>query len=247
MNKRMLVVMTIALLSIPLNAWAQLPKQGFFVGGGLAALQMNGVGTIGDENEEFDVTNDIVRIISEGDEFFLDGLNGWSFNDKILFGVQPLVGYKFSPHFTIMGTYNFYFQKNGETDDQVIAGRTRISVEGKAEYSQRAIQILGQLGKQAFLVAGIEFVSLQTAMNISSGTFEMKIEGDDQVKGFVLGAGVELPSASQTMSFVATAMYSFTKYKGDKLLVDALSDQGIGFELGVGGLSGSLGIRVFFK
>lgn len=239
---------SVMLLCLTQKAWAQVPKQGLFFGGGATALQMNGTGQWGEENRDFEVTDDLVKFYRDYDgNYYGDSfMDGWSFNDKILLGFQPVVGLRLAPNFAVLGIYNYHFPKTGQWEETFTDGFDSVTLQSEVRYSQRAIQLLAQLGHPGFLLAGVEVVALELDIDLNFGELQ-GFEGRASASGFVVGAGMEVPSlSSQKMSFVLTALYSFTKYRGDELLYWKDYNTALDFELDIGGFSGSLGMRLYF-
>ena len=113
MKKTILVFIEVALLSLPLSIWAQIPEKGFFLGGSLTALRMNGAGEHVDK--DFEVTGDLFEMTAtesyDGVYIEFEYCEGWNWKNKLLTGVAPIVGYRISPQFAIVASYNYYFPK----------------------------------------------------------------------------------------------------------------------------------------
>ena len=265
----MFVLLSVVLMSLPQSVCAQIQQIGFFLGGSAAALMMNGMGEMADE--DFEVTDDFFEMTVDEDYWGLsiiwDNYSGWGWENKLLYGFKSLVGYRFSPQFAIMGSYSYYLEKNGEQTDSYNSlyydTDLRFTKNSDNEYSQSVVQILGQFhptkGQGFFLAAGIEFVSMKAELSdefivedwYGTDSYPWKAKGKDKATGFVLGGGIEVPLSSQNMSFIATGLYSLTKYDGDDLLEvktssGSVSDPNIDIELGVGGFMGSIGLIMYF-
>lgn len=252
------------LLIVTQTSTAQIPEKGFFIGGSGTLLMMNGKGEV--EDEDFDVTDELfVMDVTETST----RLNveweypGWSWGNRFLYGLKPVVGYRLSPQMALIGSYSLYMTKKSDLSDSHSGSGNfsgiEISTEAENEYTQRVMQLLVQYhltpGKELFLIGGMEFVSLKAEQQFtwtardSWGTDvdEYEADGSESLNGLVVGLGIEKPLQSgQNMALVASAMYSFAKYDGDELLE---SDNGVGEELefGVGGFMANIGIRMYFN
>jgi hypothetical protein len=244
---------------------AQIYQKGFFMEGNATILMLNGTGELSDK--DLNVTDDIFKISETSGQLDIQ-YKGWSWGNKFLYGLKPLIGYRFSPQFAVSASYGYYLKKSGEQAEsytsRYISGLNFI-MNSDMEYSQSVIQLLGHFhpikGSGFFLSAGIEFVSItaeiqelftvrQTGYSTESDLWKAK--GDDNATGFVLGGGIEVPAFSQNISFIAKALYSFTNYDGDDLLVvknsgGPVANPNIDMKLGVGGLSGSIGLRFYLS
>jgi hypothetical protein len=148
---------------------------------------------------------------------------------------------------------------------------TNIEVDASSEYSQNVIQILGQFhpsvtktGNIICLLAGFEVILMNAEWGYDysltsvlgdgpNHEYSYKAKGDDKTLGFILGAGYEVPLASQKISFIGSALYSFSRYDGHKLLESKIELENeyyapeTDLELDVGGLACSMGVRWYFK
>lgn len=141
-----LSIMTLTCLTQ--TVWAQAPKQGLFFGGGLTALQRNGVGQWGEEERDFEVTDDIIKFGRDENGLYGDSfMDGWSFNDKVLLGFQPVVGLRLSSNFAVLGAYNFHLPKVGQWEETFTDGFDSATLKSEVRYSQRALQLLAQKGE----------------------------------------------------------------------------------------------------
>ncbi len=264
----MIVLLSVVLMSLPQSVWAQIQPKGFFLGGSAVALMMNGMGEFVDE--DFEVTDDLFKMTVDedywGTDIDFEYYSGWGWENKLLYGFKPLVGYRYSPQFDFTVSYSYYLKKIGKQSDSynsLYDSDLRFNMNSDNEYSQSVVQILGQFhptkGQGFFLAAGIEFVSMKAELSdefivedwYGTDSYPWKAKGKDKATGFVLGGGIEVPLASQNMSFIATVLYSLTKYDGDDLLEvksasGSVSDPNMDIELGVGGFIGSIGLRMYF-
>jgi hypothetical protein len=264
------ILFAVILLGISVNGFSQIPEKGFFVGGSATALMMNGTGEI--EDEDFSVTDDLFEMdVTETTwdltvEWTYPGM-GWG--NKLLYGIKPVVGYRFSPGFAIIGSYSLYMTKKGEQSESVSGhgyfDDIEFKTEAESEYTQHVTQILAQYhltpGKEFFLIGGMEFVSMKAEMQNeitisdppTTDHASWKAKGEDKASGLVIGAGIEKSlSAGENMSLIATALYSLTKYDGDQLLEvksasGPVTDSEIDMELGVGGFIFNVGLRMYFN
>lgn len=268
MKKSWFLISIFNLIVFSVHLPAQLPETGFFLGGGASMLMMNGTGKL--DSLDLNLTGDLINFEDE------DKI-GWGWNNKSIFGIKPVIGYKISPTFTLLGSYNFQFQKEGEQSDDNFSPIPGLITTGNfkstMEYSQNTVQLLGQfypsVGSGFFITGGLEYVLMKAKLLYSYtmtdpyfGTIseEIKIKGDDSVTGFVLGGGIELPLFGNQSSLVITGLYSFTNYKGEKLLEYDVPDlvqvgdiatqqaqqkQGFKTELDVGGFSANVGLRYY--
>jgi len=255
---------------------AQQPAQGFFIGGNLSILMLNGEGTTGRglDEQDLDVSDDLFTMDVSDTYYTLDWeyeYPGWGWDSKLLTGLQPVVGYKISPQFAVFGTYNYYFSKNTDQSDRYTSSNYYyspyiIGTNAEMEYSQTSIHLLAQYyplienSFSLFLQAGVEFVFMSGEMNIEwtdgqpgymYGPYSWRAKGSDNTTGFVFGGGIEFPALAPNMSIVASVLYSFSNYKSDELLVvkkspGPISDPNMPIELGVGGFSGNAGVRIYF-
>jgi len=274
MKKAFAIVILVGFMILTTNAWAQLPSKGFFVGGSVTGLMMkdNGKQEVEDivDKADLDVTDPLIEWdIEEYTGYFTleYGKNypGWGWGNKYLYGFKPVVGYKINPKFAVMASYNYYMKKKGETHLSYTAPAGYdglvLTYESDMEYSQKAIQILGQFypitGKGLFLLAGYEFVSMSAertelfSLKDNAGEdvwWDVTWEGSASTSGLVFGAGFEHPISS-SMTLIGTALYSLTKYSGDELLKGKGDTDDMDWELdgfGVGGFSINAGIRMYF-
>ncbi len=270
MKKIIFMLFYILMMNLPSYVFAQIPNQGFFIGGNVTALLMNGEGKMDDEDF---ITTDPLFIMTVIEDFSSYTATweypGWGWDSQLLFGLQPVVGYRISPQFGLLLTYNYYFKKNSDQSDSYTflfySPGSRISTTADMEYSQSAIHILAQYypiiesGFSFFLEAGVEFLFMNAERNYE-WTFSdpgflpviisSNADGSDNTIGFIIGGGIEVPVISQNISFVATALYSFTNYDGDELLKvnkPVVEDPNIPIELGVGGFIGNSGLRIYFS
>ncbi len=270
MKKIIFILFYMVIMNLPIYVFAQIPNQGFFIGGNVVALLMNGEGEMDDE--DFSVTDDLFIMEVTETPFEIEATweyPGWGWGSKLLFGLQPVVGYRISPQFAMSLSYNYYFKKSSDQTDSftssIVSPGLQIGTTADMEYSQSAVQILAQYypvvegGVFLFLEAGVEFVSMDAEANtewtitdpgVFTQTDSWKAKGSDNVIGFIIGGGIEVPAISQNISFIATVLYSFTNYDGDDLLEvkkPSVTDPNIPIELGVGGFIGNAGLRMYFS
>ena len=258
------LLLVLFLLYLPQSVFTQNSPKGFFVGGSGSLLLMNAEAQM--ENEDVEVTDDLFTMTSEEDPYGFEvswtyGGLGWE--NKTLYGFKPIVGYRFSPRFAAYGAYNYFLTKKAEQSDAFISQYTSFSLtmDANSEYSQRAIQLLGQFYPVAnsglFLVGGMEFVSLSAELSyITEDTYNgrqvWKAEGSDNTSGFIFGAGFELPISSGNLALIGTVLFSTSKYDGDELLEvetapGVVTDPNIDLELNVGGIMFDAGLRIYFN
>jgi len=268
--KKIMFILFYMLLNLPTYLFAQIPDQGFFIGGNVTAILMNGEGKM--DEEDFIVTDElfVMTVIEDFSSFTATWeYPGWGLDTKLLFGLQPVVGYRISPQFAVSLSYNYYFKKSSDQSDSYTflfySPGSRISTTADMEYSQSAVQVLAQYypivetGFLFFLEAGVEFLFMSAERNYEwtfsdPGFLPLIIssnaDGSDNTIGFIIGGGIEVPVISQNISFIATALYSFTNYDGDELLKvkkPVVEDPNIPIELGVGGFIGNAGLRMYFS
>lgn len=262
----MFIFFVVVILNIPNYTYPQIPQEGFFLGGDATLLMMNGIGKI--EDEDFEVTNDLFTITGTSTGFDIKS-DGWSWENKLLYGLKPLIGYRFSPKFAVSASYGYFFMKTGEQSESFtflyLSSSVKLDIASEIEYSQSVIQLLGYFypleSSGFFLSAGIEFVYMnaknedeltikQTGYSPTKGKWRAK--GDDKTTGFVFGSGIEIPVFSQNISFTATVLYSLSNYSGDELLEVKsapleVTDPNMDIELGVGGFNVNVGLRFYLK
>ena len=155
------IIIVFVLINIPNSVCAQTQQNGFFIGGSLTGLLMDGKGegnTLSGGSDDFETTNDLLTI-TEGFNSVSAQMDGWSWKNKLLYGFKPYIGYRFSPKFAILGSYSSYRNKKGEYSTFLSASRSNfplgyrfLEVETDAvfnantEYTQNTIHILG-IGK----------------------------------------------------------------------------------------------------
>lgn len=256
MKKLFWMISLLLVFSLVGGLSAQIPSKGFFIGGSATALMMNGKGEI--EDEDFDVADDLLEVdVTESTynftvEWSSPGL-GWG--NRFLYGIKPVVGYRFSPQLAVIGSYSVYMTKKTDQSETVNGhghfDDLQVDIEMESEYTQRVTQILAQYhitpGKEFFLIGGMEFASMKTDIGFtlrdtwSSGSESDDVDGEDKASGLVVGLGLEKPLQSKkNVALVATAMYSFTKYDGDELVED------VDMKIGVGGFIANVGLRMYF-
>ncbi|MEX1277215.1 MAG: hypothetical protein WEE20_14860 [Bacteroidota bacterium] len=248
---------------------AQQVRSGFYVGGSFSALMMNGSGEY--KNDDIEVTDKFFNMTTSETQFRtsvnFEYPGGWAWSNKILYGFSPVVGYRILPELALEGTYTYFMTKDGEQDQtftSVYVQGLRIAKTFEMEYTQSLVRVIGVYSPEmlsgAFLSAGVEFASIAAELEDFTSVVQpgfvtnsdtWRAEGDDSVIGFVLGGGFEMPLASTNLSVVGSVLYSFTKYNGDDLLKitqsgGPVSDPNIDMELGIGGISGSVGFRWYF-
>lgn len=264
MQKWTFFLVVLFLLYLTQSVFSQNSPVGFFVGGSGSLLLMNAEAQY--EGEDLDVTDDLFTMTTYEDPFGFEitlSYDGFGWENKMLYGFKPIVGYRFSPRFAAYGAYNYLLTKKSEQSDAFTSQYTSFSLtmDASFEYSQRAIQLLGQFYPVAnsglFLVAGMEFVSLSAELSYDMvdtyyGARPWKADGSDKTSGFLFGAGFELPISSGSMALIGTVLFSTSKYDGDELLEvqtspGVVTDPNIDLELNVGGIMFDAGLRIYFN
>ncbi len=206
--------------------YSQSSSMGFFIGGSGSLLMMNAEAEV--ENESVDVTDDLFTMMIDEDPYGIDitiAYDGWSWNNKMLYGLKPIVGYRFSSRFAVFGTYSYLFKKESEKsqtfNSQYMTG-FRIRMDASMEFSQRSIQLLGQFypvaGSGLFLLGGMEFVSLSAEQNFiyevdndpyyGDYSYPWKAKGSDKTNGFLFGGGFDCLFHPENMALTGLFMYS---------------------------------------
>ncbi|NQT27390.1 hypothetical protein HQ585_18700 [candidate division KSB1 bacterium] len=258
------ILLAVLIISIASMGFSQIPDKGFFLGGSATAMMVNGKGEV--EDEDFSLSDDLFSWEVESSNTSLSVTwqpTGMGWGNKLLYGIKPVVGYRVSPQMAILGTYSMYMNKKADQSESASGQGTvsdvTLSADAESEYTQRAMQILLQYhltpGKEFFLIGGMEFVSMKAElkhiMSMESDWYDsvgtlLDVDGEDKTNGLVIGAGIEKPLQSKkNMSFVASAMYSFTKYEGDELFEGEGDDPEI--KLNIGGFIANIGIRMYFN
>jgi hypothetical protein len=253
--KKFLTLLILLIIICP-KIKAQTDRTGFFIGGGFSALIMNGKVTA--DNEDFDVTDDLVDLESEAGA---GGGLGW--DSRNLYGFMPIGGYWITPQIAIVGSYTSYFNKN--TKDSESLPEYGLYAKASLEYSQKTARLMGQyyLGQESiyFIGAGVEIVSMsidqpfELSWNIPEvidfhGVYKVTASGN--AVGLVFGGGIDYPLPWKNVSISATASYSTTKWDGDisteiieyEGSEDFINGEDTKFEFGVGGFSGNIGIII---
>lgn len=244
----------------------QLPSHSLILGCDATLLLMNGEGKLGDM--DLDVTRNIFSDDLEKAGFGWDNKSLFGIRPSIGYKIFPRLAFIGSYNCYFKKTVNSSedISTLGFSSDS-FAGKLNASME----YSQKTIQLLGQFYLSTklglFLAAGIEFMSIKseltTTIRISDPVYyfsfqeDSKYRGSDNASGLVFGSGFELPLPIQNFSLQATALYSLSKYKGEDLLkldeprvindesgIVEYDEQNSEMELGVGGLSASVGLRM---
>jgi hypothetical protein len=264
MKKWTFSLVVLFLFCLAQSGFSQNTPLGFFVGASGSLLMMNAEAQY--EGEDLEVTDDLFTMTSYEDPYGWEvswtyGGLGWE--NKMLYGFKPILGYRFSPRFAAYGAYNYFLTKKSDQSDAFISQYTSYSLtmDASFEYSQRAIQLLGQFYPMAnsglFLVAGMEFVSLSAELSYNMvdtyyGANPWKADGNDNTSGFLFGAGFELPISSGNIALIGTVLFSTSNYNGDELLQvqtapGVVTDPNIDLELNVGGIMFDAGLRIYFN
>lgn len=231
------LVMVSTLLSWSSVGFAAAPKEGFFIGGAGNLLLINGTGEISlyGESIDFDLSSDLRDV----DEL------GFNWSSKVLFGIKPLVGYRFNPNFATIASYNFYWKKSSDDSERFYEDFEWWTYEEKYEWSQSSIELLALIYPQAnsgfFLMAGLEFISINidVSATLTDPYGDRYYESDDDdasATGIVLGVGYEFPHSGK-LNYYFAGQYSFAKV--DDKLFASNSD----WEVDVGGFGVQFGLR----
>lgn|GEM_PF-3218190 len=267
MRKIMLAVIIQALLAMPLSLSAKTPvDRGFFIGGNISGLLMNGSGTYSDVDEDFDVTDEMV-VFSESYAELTIEYPGWGWESRLLQGFTPLAGYRVSPKLAFVASYSLHSEKKGSQTQRLKSeylDNFYYGSKSRMVFSQNTLHIWAQYDPangHFFLMGGVELVRMRAELTNTitvdykdpyypfSDAATWTAEGSDNAIGLFFGAGTEI-QISPTISLVTTAHYSLTRYTGSDLLTVAeapgpVDDPSLDLELGIGGFGGEIGLRVY--
>ncbi len=238
-----LIVFLIAIGGVT-GAWAGGPESGFFIGGGGFIQWIKGTGTWG----EYDFQIDTPLSVEEGAPV------GFAWNDKVLLGFKPMVGYRLNRQMELQVGYGLNITKSSQQSD--IQYDTYYTYEQgfSLSWQQRSLEIIGVYYPDRdmgyFFYAGFDMTSLKAEFTFFEGVEYEDFNGNlvsevtstkesDSIgaTGFIFGGGIEFPSDSNWAVF-ASAQYSTAK-------TDDIFFGTEDFKVGVGGLSFMIGVKWF--
>jgi len=245
----------LVLIFLSVNNFTLAFNKGYFVGGGLAFLNMNGKGKTNygtlnqppeliDVNLDLNVVDDIITSDSHIGNYCDEPGNkvvfkhaGWGWGNKYLFGLKPMIGYRYNEKSSLTLTLNYYLAKKGSG-----SGTYPYSIKGpsgtrtlKADMKfnlcdlQLSYHFYPHFIKYLYFTGGIQLALLSANMYAeemhghedygediySHVIYEAK--GKDTLLGLVFGLGYEMPLNQSDMSLCVSINYNLAKYKGDQL------------------------------
>lgn len=221
------------------------PDSGFYLGGGPSFTWVTGTGTW--DVYEFEIDRPLAT--EDG------GALGLAWTDRILLGLKPVVGYRFNPGLALQVGYGLNITKSSQQSYGELTGTSYYEQGMNVEWRQRELEILGvfQSGGnlELALFGGLDLISVTTDILLYEGVEYQDYIGDlislvdyqnntDKVSaaGFIVGAGVEIPSENEEAEVFLSAQYSWAKT--DEAFFGTES-----FKVDVGGVSFMAGVRWF--
>ena len=205
------------------------PSKGLFLGFGWVRLMMNGRG-----EANFSVTKNLLdmSIIETpwGVGIAIE-YEGWGWKNNSITGFSPIIGYKFSPQFSIIGLFSFLREKESRQYDSYILNPIYLSNASNMTYSQNELQIIGRFyptkGSGFFISGGIKLIYVNTKLSYqitindyrfipSTSHHKWKANGKTIVHGLDTGIGYEF-NLSDNLSIIPTVSYSYA-ISGDPFL-----------------------------
>ena len=215
---------------------------GWYLGGALNVLVMEGTGTWDDKPFDFtwplnDETTDPI------------GLN-WG--EKIMFGAKPVVGYRFIPQLALQVGYSFLLPKNSAQSYTESGSNYTYEQRMDVEWKQRSIEInalyFPSRNLKIYLFGGVDLVHAETSVIFTEGAEFTDWTGAfytgdhstiaDHVSavGAIFGGGIELPSEDAKYSTFFSIQYSTATTDNHYFDFDD-------FQVNVGGVSFMGGIK----
>lgn len=221
------------------------PDSGLYLGGGPNVTLVNGSGTW--DVYDFEITS---QLATEG-----GGAVGLAWNDRIILGLKPVVGYRISPSLALQVGYGLNITKSSQQSYGESSGTVYYEQGMKVDWRQRDLEILGvfRSGENLKLsfFGGLDLVSITTDILLYEGTEYQDSIGDlisvvdsqdhaDKlsISGFIVGAGVEIPSDNERTEVFVSAQYSSAR-------TDETFFGTENFKVDVGGVSFMAGVRWF--
>lgn len=245
-HRRVLPICVVLCLSTAATvAVAGGPDSGFYLGGGTSFTLLTGTGTW--DGYEFD----IVRTLStEG-----GGPLGLAWSDRLMLGLKPMIGYRFQPALAVQVGYGLNIAKSSQQSYGESNGVAYYEQGMSVEWRQRDLEILGvyqsQGNLQLALFGGLDLVSIKTDIMLYEGVEYQGTDGEmsslfdyedntdkASATGFIVGAGVEFPSANGKTEVFVSAQYSSAKTAKTFFGTED-------FKVDVGGVSFMAGMRWF--
>ncbi len=229
------------------------PGLGLFVSAGGRALFMRGSGT-SYRAQDFGVTNDIYfegQLAFGGASFPVTLVQGWGWDDRYLYALNPGAGYRFNSRFAIAVNYSFFGEKTGTKLGLISTATPETAAE--MIYQQQSLQVMGRLyltDRRYFLTAGFEMVFMEAEIDhnvtVVGPVSFVRASGSAETAGLVIGSGVELPMPGN-FSLLGSLAYSFIPYDGLDLLSNSFFNTDIPLEIDVGGLTAAVELTWYFR
>ena len=237
-------VVLVAVIGGASFAGAESPESGFFMGGGAHIQWIKGSGTWAEY--DFEITNPLS--VDSGDPV------GFSWTDKVLLGLKPMVGYRLNRQFEMQVAYGLNITKSSQQSDTRYDGFTTYEQGFSLAWEQRSVEILGVYfpspDQRYFFYGGLDLTHIKTDFTLYEGVgyedyfgnpvSEVAAEKESDsisATGFIIGAGIEFPSDGNLAVF-ASAQYSTAK-------TDDAFFETEDFKVGVGGIAFMLGVKWF--
>lgn len=236
-----------ALIALALSATAGMDDTGFYFGGTATVLVLEGTGTW----KGFDF--DILQPLSAGS----NGPIGLNWDERLLFGARPLVGYRFDSRFAVQAAYSYLLPKASaqyytETDANSTYEQ-RMDIEWHQSSVEAYVAYYPARDWGAYFYCGADWVHISTdvifseSLEYASGADEWLTDGQSSAYesslsalGFLFGAGIELPAENLTFSPFFALQFSTAK-TNERFFV---SDD---FQVEVGGFSFLGGLKWHFS
>ncbi len=226
----------------PAPAHAQDARNGFYAGAAVNAQWLNGGGVW--DAYEFDIDQPLDTEASS---------LGFNWQDHLLLGLQPLLGYRVSGGFALQAGYTVNIAKSSSQSITETTGTYYYEQGMTFDWAQRTWEVLALWRPHEdslyYLQGGAELVTVDMDVSwwegsssmdnignpIASGSFD-KANDKLSALGFVIGAGLEWVSETGGRTVFASAKYS-------SATTDDTFFQTPGFKVDVGGISLTGGIR----
>lgn len=238
-----LLLLTVSSLMAPVIASAESPDSGFFLSGAGSVQIFTGTGTW--DGIDFNMQEPLST----------DSPVGFSWTDRLVLGVKPMVGYRLNSRFSVQLGMGLNIAKSSQQTYSELVGYQYYEQGYSAEWQQRMTEALLVMHTESNLnfygFVGVERADIKMRVTLYEGgesyngwgdlvsTGESRIEEDNiWALGFLIGGGVEFPSGTDNSAVFMSAQYSVTKT--DDTLFGTPD-----FKVDVGGLTALIGIKWF--
>jgi hypothetical protein len=245
--KRIALFLTLLLLGVSATTTlASGPENGFFLGGGAHVRWVPATGTW--NGQDFDAQEPL------GEEE--QPTIGFSWTDKFLLGVKPMVGYRVNPYFAFQASYDLNIPKSSQQVSSTSTVDSYYEQGLQLEWRQRSIELVGVFHPGGghgdfFVFAGVDLMRLTVDATLYEGLESNDIFGNltsigevqnftdhSTTTGLIIGAGLDFPSSSELTEVFIHAQYSTARTRGAFFGTED-------FEVDVGGVTVTVGMRLY--